>query len=135
MNKQDVIAKIYYDPAGHGSVRKTYLDAHKKDGSISEADVKAWFYKNLQRKTDLAGHNSFITHEPKEEYQMDFMFFFELQDPEYYGGVLMADSFSKYCVVVPQNNKAATLLEAMKEGIQKMGGVRLKPLTAMMRGV
>ena len=123
MSKQDVIAKIYYDPAGHGSVRKTYLDAHKKDGSISEADVKAWFYKNLQRKTHLAGHNSFITHEPKEEYQMDLMFFFDLKDPEYYGGLLMVDSFSKYCVVVPTtNNKAPNTLRRYERWDTKNGG-------------
>jgi Integrase core domain len=123
MDKNGIIAKIYYDPAGHGSIHKTFIAAHKKDATITEADVKKWFYDNIQRKTDLAGYNSFITSEPKEEYQMDLMFFFDLKDPEFYGALLMVDSFSKYVVVIPiRNNKAPTLLEAMKEAITKMGG-------------
>ncbi len=123
MDKNSIIEKVYYDPAGHGSIRKTYVDANKKDKTISEADVKKWFNNNIPRKTDLAGYNSFITSEPKEEYQMDLMFFFDLKDPEFYGALLMVDSFSKFCVVIPKrNNKAPTLLEAMKEAISKMGG-------------
>ena len=69
-----LISKIYYDPAGHGSIKKTYNEVHKKTKMITEADVKAWFYRNIPRKTNLAGFNSFIVHEPKEEHQMDLMF-------------------------------------------------------------
>ena len=81
-----VISRMYYDQGGHGSMKKTYAEAPKKNKIITEADVKAWFYKNINRKTDLAGYNSFIKKEPKEEYQMDLLFFFDLKDPVYKGG-------------------------------------------------
>ena len=66
-----IIDKIYHDPAGHGSMRTTYEDAKKKDKSITYVDIQAWFKKNIERKTQLKGYNSFIASEPKEEYQMD----------------------------------------------------------------
>ena len=118
-----LISKIYYDPAGHGSIKKTYNEVHKKTKMITEADVKAWFYRNIPRKTNLSGFNSFIVHEPKEEHQMDLMFFADLKDPQYYGGLLMVDSFTKYTVIIPiRNNKGPSLLKALKEAILKMGG-------------
>ena len=72
-----IIDKIYHDPAGHGSMRTTYEDAKKKDKSITYVDIQAWFKKNIERKTQLKGYNSFIASEPKQEYQMD-LFFYEL---------------------------------------------------------
>ena len=76
MDKDAIIERIYYDPGQHGSVRKTYLAAHQRNQTITEAYVKAWFTRNIARKTDLPGYHSFITSEPREEYQMDLMFFF-----------------------------------------------------------
>ena len=118
-----VISRLYYDQGGHGSMKKTYTEAHKENKFISEADVKAWFYKNINRNTDLAGYNSFITNEPKEEYQMDLLFFFDLKDPVYKEGLLMVDTFTKYATIIPiTNNDGPQLLRALKEAIRKMGG-------------
>ena len=53
--KDQVISKIYYDLGGHGAMKKTYTQAHKKNTAITESDVKDWYYKNIPRKNDLAG--------------------------------------------------------------------------------
>ena len=88
-----IIDHIYYDPAGHGSMRTTYEDAKKKDKSITYVDIQAWFKKNIERQTQLKGYNSFIASEPKQEYQMDLFFMNYLKDPELNIGVRMVDTF------------------------------------------
>ena len=55
MSKSEIINKIYYDPAGHGSMKTTYEDAKQKDKSISYVDVKKCFDANISRKKK---HNS-----------------------------------------------------------------------------
>jgi hypothetical protein len=121
--KEEVINRVYYDLAGHGSMKKTYAHANQQNKTITEADVKDWFDKNIHRKTDLAGYNSFITNEPKEEYQMDLMFFKDLKDPEYEGGLLMVDTFTKFTTIIPfKSHDAPAVLEAIKAAVIKMGG-------------
>ena len=123
MDKDAIIERIYYDPGHHGSMRKTYLAANQRNRTIKEADVKDWLYRDIQRKKNLAGYNSFETSEPKEEYQMDLLFFFDLKDPEFKGGLLMVDTFTKFTTIIPiTNNDGPQLLEALKEAIHKMGG-------------
>ena len=54
---------------------------------------------------------------------MDLLFFFDLKDPVYKGGLLMVDTFTKYTVIIPiKNNKGPTLLTALQEAIHNMGG-------------
>ena len=80
-------------------------------------------YRNIQRKNDLAGYNSFRVTDPHEEYQIDLMFFADLKDPEYEGGLLMVDAFTKFATIIPmKSHNASAYLEAMKAGIVKMGG-------------
>ena len=110
MSKSEIINKIYYDPAGHGSMKTTYEDAKQKDKSISYVDVKKWFDTNISRKTQLKGYNSFIASEPKEEYQMDLFFMNYLKDPEFNIGLLMVDIFSKFVSIIPMKAKNAPLL-------------------------
>ena len=118
-----IIENIYYDPAGHGSMRTTYEDAKKKDKSITYVDIQAWFKRNIERKTQLKGYNSFIASEPKQEYQCDLFFMNYLNDPEFSKGLLMVDIFTKFVSIIPINSRTAnTLLEAMKESMLKMGG-------------
>jgi len=69
--KDDTISKVYYDMGGYGSISRTLKEAREIDPSIKEIDVKKWKDKNLQRKTNLRGHNSFIASETKQEYQID----------------------------------------------------------------
>ena len=122
-----IIENIYYDPAGYGSMRTTYEDAKKKDKSITYVDIQAWFKRNIERKTQLKGYNSFIASEPKQEYQCDLFFMNYLNDPEFSKGLLMVDIFTKFVSIIPINSRTAnTLLDAMKESMLKMGG---KPQT------
>ena len=117
-----VISSMYYAQEGHGSMKKTYAEAHKRNKYIAEADVKDWFYKNILRKKDLAGYNSFITSKPKQEYQMDLMFFADLKD-EYEGGLLMVDAFTKFTTIIPlKRHNAKALVEALRKAISDMGG-------------
>jgi hypothetical protein len=74
MSKDDIISKTYYDLAGFGSMHTTLNDAKKGDKTIVIDDVRKWFSKNMARKTQLKGMNSFIAHNTAEEYQMDLFF-------------------------------------------------------------
>ena len=49
MDKNEIIKKIYYDPAGFGSINKTFKDVKEKDNTIKLNDVKEWFDKNIKK--------------------------------------------------------------------------------------
>ena len=122
MNKNEIIAKVYLDPAGFGSNANTLQDARKFDKSITLQDVKDWKAKNLERKTNLKGYNSFIADRPFQEFQIDLFFLPDLKEKEI-GGLLFIDIFTKYVSVIPIFSKQPTeLLEALKQGFNKMGG-------------
>ena len=53
MSKNDTISKVYYDPAGYGSVKNTWLDAKKKGPIITIKDVRVWFANHVDQKNDL----------------------------------------------------------------------------------
>ena len=95
--KDKIIAKVYFDEAGYGSVAATLADAKKYDASIPLQDVKSWKEKNIERKTNLKGYNSFVVDKPFEEFQMDLAFFSDLNreedDKTYVGILLMVDIF------------------------------------------
>ena len=127
LDKDSIINKIYNDPAGFGSMQTTLQDARKIDKTITSDDIKQWFHKNVERKTNLKGYNSFVASEPREEYQMDIMFFSDLKDPDYGLALLMVDIFTKFCVIIPLKiNKVHDVAVAIENGIEKMGG---KPKT------
>ena len=122
MNKDEIIAKIYLDPAGFGSNAITLQDARKFDKSITLQDVKNWKAKNLERKTNLKGYNSFVADKPFQEFQIDLFFLPDLKQTEI-GGLLFIDIFTKYVSVIPILSKQPTeILEALKQGFNKMGG-------------
>lgn len=125
--KDKIIAKVYFDEAGYGSVAATLADAKKYDASITLQDVKSWKEKNIERKTNLKGYNSFVVDKPFEEFQMDLAFFFDLNreedDKTYVGILLMVDIFTKYTTAVTIRTKQIPdILEAIKDDIKKMGG-------------
>ena len=41
-NKEEIIAKVYLDLAGFGSINETLKDAKKYDKTITYDDVKRW---------------------------------------------------------------------------------------------
>ena len=51
--KDKIISKAFYDPAGYGSVANTLADARKYDPTASYEDVKRWKDKHSERKTNL----------------------------------------------------------------------------------
>ena len=119
MDKSDIINRVYFDPAGYGSMANTLADARKKDKSITIDDVKAWFGKNIERKVGYNGYNSFIAEKPYEEFQAD-LFFITGEDLEYKVALLLVDAFSKYCVVIPLKSKLTLdVLQGFKDGIEK----------------
>ena len=60
-NKDKIISDIYFDRSRFGSQAVTFKDAKAKDKSITMADVKAWFEKNIERKKTMSGFNSFFS--------------------------------------------------------------------------
>ena len=54
------IKKASHDLSGFGSVQSTFKDVKAKDPSIKLSDVQAWMKKNVDRKTQVRGFNSFI---------------------------------------------------------------------------
>ena len=120
-DKNKIISKIYYDPAGYGSMQTTYEDAKKIDKSIKYQDVKNWFENNIERKTQLRGFNSYVASKPYQECQIDLMFCYDLKDPEYIGGLLLVDILTKFCQVIPIKAKTIQpVFDALTLGIQKM---------------
>ena len=174
--KDAIIKRVYYDSGALGSIKRTLKEAREIDPSIKEADVKSWKDRNIQRKINLKGYNSFIANQGREEYQMDL---FEMPVPRVVDarkltaaerearkkqmdeernvrrrvkrrpgegvrrgvkpkeivvqkinknaprryGLLLVDIFTKYVDVVPMvDNRAPTIITALKKSIQTMGG-------------
>ena len=124
MTKDETISKIYYDEAGYGSVKQTYLEARQKDPKITYEDVKNWLHKEVEQKKQLKGYNSYIAKETREEYQI-YLFFLKPSDfpnEEFVGGILAIDIFSRFITIIPIKSKTIPeILEAIKAIINKMG--------------
>ena len=67
----DRINKVYYNESGYGSINRTHKAARAKDKSISIKYVAAWFDKNVGKKGQPKGTNSFVAPHPYYEYQFD----------------------------------------------------------------
>ena len=76
MDKEKIIQEVYYDQAGFGTPSQTLKDAKEKDKPIRMKDVMAWFAKNVERKSNLKGYNSFVPQDPQQEIQIDFFLIF-----------------------------------------------------------
>ena len=48
--KDEIIKRIYTDPAGFASIENTLKEVRKIDKSITREDVKRWFEINIHRK-------------------------------------------------------------------------------------
>ena len=124
MTKDETISKIYYDEAGYGSVKQTYLEARQKDPKITYEDVKNWLHKEVEQKKQLKGYNNYIAKETREEYQI-YLFFLKPSDfpnEEFVGGILAIDIFSRFITIIPIKSKTIPeILEAIKAIINKMG--------------
>ena len=117
---ENAIGKSYYDEEdGFGSMAKTLKDAKKYNNEVTLEDVKNWFAKHIGTKRQLRGYNSFVAQKSYQYYQTDIFFFEDLSketETKQPYGLLMVDSFSKYCQVVPIKTKQVDdVLEGIKE--------------------
>ena len=118
--KDKIISKIYYDPAGYGSIQTTYKDARLKDSSIQLQDVQSWFSGNVVKKNQPGGKNSFVAPGPYYEYQMDLFFINDLKKQKFKSGLVCIDVFTKFATVVPLQgkngkNSAMGIIQAIHE--------------------
>ena len=120
--KQEIINKIYHDPSGYGSMKTTLDDAKKIDKTITLNDIKEFFSKNVEKKTQLKGMNSFIAPHPYYEYQLDLFFITDLENQKIKIGMVMIDIFTKYASVVPLASKSeGDVAAGVLECLEKMG--------------
>jgi hypothetical protein len=49
-DKHEIIEKVYFDPAGYGSINATLKDAKTYDKTRTYEDVKNWKERNVERK-------------------------------------------------------------------------------------
>ena len=123
-NKDDVISRIYYDRSGYGSIQTTYQDAKQKDKTITMQNVRDWFSKNVERKKQPSGYNSFIAPHSAYEYEIDLFFITknDLPNQKFRIGLVMIDVFSKYLAVVPIKSKQPPdVLAGIMEAQHEMG--------------
>ena len=123
-NKDAVISSIYYDRSGYGSIQTTFKDAKQKDKTITLQNVRDRFSKNIERKIQLSGYNSFVAPHSFYEFQIDLFFITnnDFKNQKFKIGLVMIDIFSKFAVVVPIKSKQLPdLLAGIMEGINKMG--------------
>jgi len=120
--KFEIVSKIYNDPSGFGNIKTTFDDAKKIDKSITIDDVKDWFSKNVDKKSQLKGMNSFVAPHPYYEYQLDLFFINDLENQKFKIGMTMIDIFTKFACVVPIASKSeGDVAAGLLECLEKMG--------------
>ena len=75
-DKEDTIKNVYENKiTGYGSVRDTFLQAHKINPDIRYADVKDYLGKQQHRQTQFKykGYNSFVSPHPLFEIEVDLI--------------------------------------------------------------
>ena len=122
MTKFDgLIKKIYYDPGGYGTVQETYKEVKKLDSTIKVSDVKDWYERNIERKKQLRGFNSYISKGPRDEYEVDLFDVNYLGQKEFPFGLLAIDNFTKFMWVIPlKGKKTSELIRGTQELINNM---------------
>ena len=105
MKKKDIISKLYYDPAGFGSLKTTLADARAVDPATRMPDVKKWFEEHSQIKKQVCEQKSFVANCAFHAYQLHLLFISNLVNQEYTVALVCIDSFSKYAVVQPIEGK------------------------------
>ena len=122
--KEKIIKAAYNDPAGFGTPAQTLKDAKAKGPTITLKDVKAWFAKNVERKGNLRGMNSFVPQDAKHEIQIDLFFITpnQLENQKFRIGMLGINAFTKKMTVVPLMNKeSGSITAGLLETFQKQG--------------
>ena len=123
VGERKIIEQSYYDPSGYGSAQKHLADARKADPARTMSDIQKWRKKNIEKKTNYKGYNSFIASGPYEKFQADLAFFTDLKNDKYVGMLVVIDIFTKYATCVPIRNKQPDeILNAFRNAAVKMLG-------------
>ena len=87
-------------------------------------DVKQWFKEHVPRTTQLTGQNSYIPPYANFEYQADIFFVTRPENLEYKIGLILIDTFSKFCSVIMLKGKTPDIvLPAMEQAFTNLGGI------------
>ena len=122
LEKDTIINKIYYDKAGNGSINRTHKAAKVIDKTISIKYVSGWFDKNVGKKGQPRGTNSFVAPYHGYEYQFDLFFINDLEEQKFTVGCCCIDIFSKYAAVVAiQDKKGGSVASGLLECFKMMG--------------
>ena len=92
MDKESIIERMCFDPAGLSSIKETLKDAKRVDNTITYDDVKQWKQNSFEIKRQLNGYNSFVAAKAYQEFQIDTMFCSDFND-SFSGGLLLVDLF------------------------------------------
>jgi hypothetical protein len=116
-NVLSTIKKIYFDPAGYGSIQQTYNESRKLNASVKLKDVQDFMQSLPERnKSKMKGSNSFIPTHALQEIQLDIMFI--NKEPALIG----IDIFTKFIhVVLLENKNKEEYLRGIKAIIAKIG--------------
>ena len=78
--------------------------------------------KNIGKKGQPTGTNSFVAPRPYYEYQFDLFFINDLKEQKFKIGCVCIDVFSKYAAVVPLHNKnGGSIASGILECVKQMG--------------
>ena len=103
VDKEQIIGEAFNKYSNFGNVAETLEDARKVDKSITRKDVMAYKNKYYIPLKYHRGVNSYVAKRPKEQYQIDLMFFKDLykklkegQKGPIEGAMRAVDIFTKY---------------------------------------
>jgi hypothetical protein len=83
-----------------------------------------WYNENVPRTSQLRGYNSYIPPHANFEYQADVFFVTRPENLEYKIGLIVVDTFSKFCSVMMLKNKTPdVILPAMEQAFKTLGGM------------
>ena len=126
-DKEDTIKNVYENKiTGYGSVRDTFLQAHKINPDIRYADVKDYLGKQQHRQTQFKykGYNSFVSPHPLFEIEVDLIdLTSKAEENDGFRYCLVGiDNFTKYAWGVPIKTKTPPdVVMAMEQLLNKIG--------------
>lgn len=124
-DKDTLLKSIYYDVAdGYDTIYATYKRANRAMPSITLEYVKQWMARQKSRQgMKSRTWNSYVSPEPKYQYDIDLADFNSLAGEDGYKFLLVCiDTFTKYGWGIPMRSKdAGETTLAMREIFNKMG--------------
>ena len=120
--REQTVAKVYYNPRGFGSIDRTFRDARRIDPWITREEV-ADFLRAQSIKQDLDKKRrlgTFLATAAREQIDIDVADFSNYGGVRY--GLVAIDDFSKKLCVVPLESRRGTdMVQALDVVIQTLG--------------